>query len=85
MTNLNDMYLLAGSEELSRKFNELASMYSDFHKDVHGVRPRHMALCADRYKSHEALAEAYSRLCRLYDGLNDYVTAVRSTFKSWHY
>jgi len=81
MTDYRDMYLLAGSEELSREFNALGSMYSDYHKDIHGVRPRHMALCADRYESHEALVEAMSHLQRLVDGLHGYMDAMQSTFK----
>jgi hypothetical protein len=81
MSDYKDMYLLAGSEVLSREFNDLAAFYSDFHKDVYGYRPRHMALCADRYESHEALVEAMSHLDRLVQGLQDYLTAMKSTFE----
>jgi len=79
--DLNDMYLLAGSEELSREFNDMSSDYSDFYKEIHGVRPRHMALCADAYESHEALVEAMSHLQRLVQGLEDYMDSMKSTFE----
>jgi len=81
MTDLRDMYLLAGSEELSREFNDLGSDYSDFYKEVHGVRPRFMALCACDYPDHASLVEAKSHLERLLDGLHDYMDATRSTFE----
>jgi len=83
MTDFNDMYLLAGSEVLSRDFNDLASFYSDFHKDVHGVRPHYMdmALCACDYPDHASLVEAMSHLDRLVQGLQDYMTAMKSTFE----
>ena len=81
MTNYNDMYLLVGSEELSQSFNDLASYYSDFHKDVWGVRPRHMALCACDYPNHASLVEAMSHLQRLVDGLHSYLEARKSTFE----
>jgi hypothetical protein len=81
MTDFNDMYLLAGSEELSREFNELAGYYSDYYKEIHGFRPRHMALCADAYKSHRALVEAMNHLKRLCDGLSDYMNAMQETFE----
>ena len=81
MTDFNDMYLLVGSEELSREFNELGSFYSDYHKDVWGVRPRHMALCACDYPSHEALVEAMSHLRRCVDGLEDYMVSMKSSFE----
>lgn len=80
MTEMNE-YLLAGSEVLSREFNDLASFYSDFHKDVHGVRPRSMALCACDYPDHASLVEAMSHLDRLVQGLQDYMTAMKSTFE----
>ena len=81
MTDLNDMYLLAGSEELSREFNDMGSDYSDFYKEIHGVRPRHMALCACDYPSHEALVEAMSHLRRCMDDLHDYMNSMQSTFE----
>ena len=59
-----DNYLLAGSEELSRKFNDLASFYSDFHKDVYGTRPRYMAMVAEAYDSEDA-AQMRAAACRL--------------------
>lgn len=65
-----DEYLLAGSEELSRKFNILGSYYSDFHKDIYGFRPRGMSLCACDYPDHKSLEEAMSHLQRLADGLD---------------
>jgi hypothetical protein len=71
-----DMYLLAGSEELSQEFNELASIYSDLYKDVYGFRPRAMALCACDYPSHDALFESMSHLRRMMDGLNAYAPTV---------
>jgi hypothetical protein len=64
-------YLLVGSEALSREFNDVASYYSDFHKEVYGFRPRSMALCACDYPDHNSLVEAMSHLKRLVDGLND--------------
>ena len=63
-------YLLVGSEKLSREFNALGDFYSDFYKEIYGVRPRSMALCADEYHSHADLEEAYSHLRRLVDGLH---------------
>ena len=78
---MNDKYLLAGSEVLSREFNDLGSFYSDFHKDVHGTRPRHMALCASAYPDHESLVDAYGHLERLVQGLQDYLTAMKATFQ----
>lgn len=53
-----DNYLLAGAEALSEKFNDAASVYSDFHKDVYGFRPRQIAMCACDYDNAEQLAEA---------------------------
>lgn len=55
-------YLLKGSEELSREFNDLASIYSDFYKDVYGVRPRDMALCACDYANERELLQAFISL-----------------------
>jgi hypothetical protein len=81
MTEMNDMYLLVGSEVLSREFNDLGDFYSDFHKDVHGTRPRHMALCADAYPDHESLVEAMSHLERLVKGLEDFRESMKSTFE----
>ena len=80
MTEMNE-YLLAGSEVLSREFNDLASFYSDFHKDVYGVRPRSMTLCACDYPDHASLVEAMGHLDRLVQGLQDYMTAMKSTFE----
>jgi len=74
-------YLLAGSEVLSREFNDLAAFYSDYHKDLHGYRPRDMALCACDYPDHASLVEAMSHLQRRVDGLGDYMKAMESTFK----
>jgi hypothetical protein len=74
-------YLLVGSEVLSREFNDLGSFYSDFHKDVHGTRPRHMALCACDYPDHESLVEAMSHLERLVRGLKDFMESMKSTFE----
>ena len=67
--NYENEYLLVGSEALSREFNDLADYYSDFHKDVYGVRPRMMALCACDYPDHQSLVEAMSLLKRLVDGI----------------
>ena len=58
-------YLLVGSEALSREFNDLADSYSDFHKEVYGFRPRHMAMCACDYADEAALREAHQRLISL--------------------
>jgi len=80
MTEMNE-YLLAGSEVLSREFNDLASFYSDFHKDLYGVRPRSIALCASAYPDHASLVEAMSHLDRLVQGIHDYMTAMKSTFE----
>ena len=80
MTEMNE-YLLAGSEVLSREFNDLASFYSDFHKDLYGVRPRSIALCASAYPDHASLVEAMSHLDRLVQGIQDYMTAMKSTFE----
>ena len=66
-----DRYLLVGSEDLSREFNDLADYYSDFHKEVYGFRPRTLALCACDYPDHKSLVEAMSHLERLVDGLQD--------------
>ena len=81
MTEMNDKYLLVGSEVLSREFNDLGSFYSDFHKDVRGFRPRHLPLCASDYPDHESLVEAMSHLDRLVQGLQDYLTAMKATFQ----
>ena len=62
MSNYNDAYLLAGAEELSREFNDLASFYSDFHKEVYGFRPRHMALCACDYSNEFELFASFGVL-----------------------
>jgi len=67
--NYENEYLLVGSEALSREFNDLADYYSDFHKDVYGVRPRMMSLCACDYPDHQSLVEAMSLLKRLVDGI----------------
>jgi hypothetical protein len=53
-----DNYLLVGSEDLSREFNDVASYYSDFHKDVYGFRPRQLALCACDYSNRADLERA---------------------------
>lgn len=68
MMNDNE-YLLVGSEDLSREFNDLADIYSDLHKDVYGMRPRDMALCACDYPDHQSLVEAMSHLKRRFDGV----------------
>jgi len=81
MSDYKDMYLLAGSEKLSREFNDLGSFYSDFHKDVYGYRPRSMALCACDYPDHASLVEAMSHLDRLTRDLQDYMEARKSTFE----
>ena len=62
-------YLLVGSEDLSREFNDLGDYYSDFYKELYNIRPRHMALCACDYPDHQSLVEAMSHLKRLVDGL----------------
>lgn len=62
-------YILVGSEDLSREFNDLAGIYSDLHKDVYGFRPRTLALCACDYPDHQSLVEAMSHLKRLFDGV----------------
>ena len=59
---MNDSYLLAGAEDLSREFNDLASFYSDFHKEVIGFRPRHMMLCACDYSNEFELFAAFGAL-----------------------
>lgn len=51
-------YLLVGSEDLSREFNDVASFFSDFHKDVYGFRPRIMPLCACDYADEAELRDA---------------------------
>jgi hypothetical protein len=71
-----DAYILVGSEDLSREFNEVASFYSDYHKEVYGFRPRNMALCACDYPDQQALVEAMSHLKRLVDGLVAYAPTV---------
>ena len=76
----DSMYILAGSEELSRQFNDLGSDYSDFYKEIHGTRPRFMALCACDYPDRASLVEAMSHLKRQIDGLHQYMDAVKSTF-----
>jgi len=81
MSDYKDMYLLVGSEELSREFNDLGSFYSDFHKDVYGYRPRSMALCACDYPDHASLVEAMSHLDRLTRDLQDYMEDRKSTFE----
>jgi len=78
---MNDLYLLAGSEVLSREFNDLAAFYSDYHKELHGYRPRDMALCACHYPDHASLVEAMSHLQRRVDGLGDYMMSMESTFE----
>ena len=52
-----DAYLLVSAPELSREFNDLASYYSDFHKEVWGFRPRHIALCACDYSNEAELRD----------------------------
>jgi hypothetical protein len=81
MAMKDDMYLLAGSEDLSREFNAVGAYYSDFYKEVHGVRPRHMALLACKYPDHASLVEAMSHLQRLVDGLDNYLDTLKSTFE----
>ena len=61
MINDNE-YLLPGSEELSREFNDLASYYSDYHKDTYGYRPRGMSLCADQYANEAELLESLEKI-----------------------
>lgn len=75
---LEDMYLLAGSEDLSRRYNALASNYSDFHKDFYGSRPRDIIGCADRFGSHDELVEGMSHLRRLMDGLKARFEALKA-------
>ena len=60
-----DNYLLVGSEDLSREFNDVASFYSEYHKEVYGFRPRHMALCACDYADEASLREAFATLKQL--------------------
>jgi len=55
---MENEFLLPGHEELSREFNDLASYYSDYHKDVWGTRPRHMSLIASYYPSESTLRKA---------------------------
>ena len=74
----NDLYLLPGSEELSREYNALASYYSDFHKDLYGMRPPIIG-CADRFGGHNELVEGMSHLRRLMDGLNASFDAMKAT------
>jgi hypothetical protein len=62
MNEMNDSYLLAGAEDLSREFNDLASFYSDFYKEVYGSRPRHMMLCACDYSNEFELYAALGAL-----------------------
>jgi hypothetical protein len=62
MMNANERFLLVGSEELSRYFNELGDFYSDYHKDTYGYRPRGMALCADQYANEADLQAALETL-----------------------
>ena len=72
----DNQYLLVGSEDLSREFNDLAGYYSDFHKEVYGFRPRSLALCACDYPDHQSLVEAMSHLKRLVDGVEAAAPAV---------
>ena len=75
---MND-YILVGEETLSEEFNSLAQYYSDFYKDVYGMRPRGMALVASAYPDRAALLEATSHVRRGIDGLVDYLDAMKST------
>ena len=75
----NDLYLLPGSEELSREYNDLASYYSDFHKDLYGYRARNIIGCADRFGGHNEMVEGMSHLRRLMDGLKASFDAMKAT------
>ena len=72
-------FILIGEETLSNEFNALAEYYSDFYKDVYGMRPRGMALIAAAYPDRESLLEAKSHVERGIDGLNDYLETMQST------
>lgn len=69
MVDFDSMFLLAGSEDLSREFNSLGSYYSDFHKEVYGFRPRGMSLCACDYADRQSLVEAMAILKNAVDEL----------------
>ena len=67
-----DAYLLAGAEDLSREYNDLAGFFSDLYKDVYGFRPKSILGCADQYESAKALAEGLSHLKSMVDELEAY-------------
>jgi hypothetical protein len=72
-------FVLIGEETLSNEFNALAEYYSDFYKEVHGMRPRGMALIASAYPDRDALLEAKSHVQRGIDGLEHYLEAMSAT------
>lgn len=64
--------LLEGHEELSRKFNTIASRYSDAHLDLYGFRPGGW-LCACDYPGEKELAHSYERLSSLVEKLDKFL------------
>lgn len=74
-------YNFPGEEALSEEFNELASFYSDFHKDIYGFRPRHMALCACDYKHRDDLIQALADIREEVQSLKDYLNRKKETFE----
>jgi hypothetical protein len=73
-------YNFPGEEALSEEFNELASFYSDFHKDVYGFRPRHMALCACDYKTRDDLIQALADVREEIQSLKTHLKEQQATF-----
>ena len=69
-----------GEEALSEEFNELGSYFSDFHKDLYGFRPRHMALCACDYKTRDDLIQALANVREEIQSLKTHLKEQQATF-----
>lgn len=70
MFDYDTEYLLAGSEDLSREFNDLASAVSDLYKDCHGIRPRFLGpMCACDFANEAELRDARDAMQKTYDSL----------------
>ena len=69
-----------GEEALSEEFNELGSYFSDFHKDLYGFRPRHMALCACDYKTRDDLIQALADVREEIQSLKTHLKEQQATF-----
>ena len=74
-------YFFPGEPILSAEYNELASYYSDFHKDVNGYRPRWIIGCADGFTSVEELRAGLVQIRAAVDQLHADIERSKSTFE----